>query len=358
MVKLYYEYTGDKDFVRDSMPLLIREHKYWMDNNLINVQTTNGNYTLNRYVVDTDQPRPESYSDDYELAHSVSSSPDRQAKIYADMAAGAESGWDYTVRWVKDPHAAPEKVLQGINTSNVVPVDLNSILYQVEETLSEFARMLQLKGDTDKYRRIAKERKAAIKSLFYDSASGLYYDYLLDSAKKSNVFSVASIWPYWAFGSNSSDSFGAKNAYSYIAKVLTSNPGGIPSTLINSGQQWDWPMAWPPLQYVVMQGALATKNTAVAGALAQAYVNSVFCAWYNTGGSIPNILAQLPNQTDSGHIFEKFNSVNPGQQGGGGEYTVQAGFGWTNGVLLWTLDKFGKVLKTPVCPGTELHIMK
>jgi len=36
--------------------------------------------------------------------------------------------------------------------------------------------------------------------------------------------------------------------------------------------------------------------------------------------------------------------------GRGGEYTVQAGFGWTNGVLLWVASTYGDVLVAPECP--------
>lgn len=49
-------------------------------------------------------------------------------------------------------------------------------------------------------------------------------------------------------------------------------------------------------------------------------------------------------------MFEKYNATVVGQTGGGGEYTPQDGFGWTNGVALRILDRFGKYLKTPNCP--------
>lgn len=40
--------------------------------------------------------------------------------------------------------------------------------------------------------------------------------------------------------------------------------------------------------------------------------------------------------------------------GRGGEYTVQAGFGWTNGVLLWVASNYGDVLVAPVCPDITI----
>lgn len=43
-------------------------------------------------------------------------------------------------------------------------------------------------------------------------------------------------------------------------------------------------------------------------------------------------------------MFEKYNAEEVGKQGGGGEYEVQAGFGWTNGVMIWMLNEFGAEL--------------
>jgi alpha,alpha-trehalase len=57
----------------------------------------------------------------------------------------------------------------------------------------------------------------------------------------------------------------------------------------------------------------------LANTVATRYIDSAFCAWYETGGSIPGILAQMPNQTDSGHMFEKFNVQTIGLAGSGGE---------------------------------------
>ncbi|KAI8866754.1 hypothetical protein GQ42DRAFT_108288, partial [Ramicandelaber brevisporus] len=81
--------------------------------------------------------------------------------------------------------------------------------------------------------------------------------------------------------------------------------------------------------------------------LAQRYVSTVFCGWYATGGSIDNFLPKIANVTDDGHIFEKQSATAIGQAGGGGEYTVQTGFGWSNGVLLWLLEKYGKDIVHP-----------
>ncbi|KAJ2024694.1 hypothetical protein IWW57_003634 [Coemansia sp. S610] len=362
MVKIYYEHTKDAAFVAEALPLLQKEHAYWQSNHLVNITKSDdsGIVQLSRYIVDTDQPRPESYTKDYELAHNATTDPAIQARIYADMATGAESGWDYSTRWVKYPSAPTDRLLYGIHTRQVVPVELNAILYQVEQTLASFVALANSSSDSIDYRELAQSRRKAMYAMFYDQPSGLFYDYILDEHQRSNILSPASLWPYWSFGANDEggvsheDGAWANVAFSPVSRILGKSPGGFPATLYNSGQQWDYPSAWPPLQYVLMQAALTTGHVDLATQLAQTFANSVFCAWFKTGGSIPGILEKLPNTNDTGHMFEKFDSTQVGKEGGGGEYTVQAGFGWTNGILIWTLDTFGKSLVAPVCPGTPL----
>jgi len=113
----------------------------------------------------------------------------------------------------------------------------------------------------------------------------------------------------------------------------------------------------------VYNGGNATTNEGWAKALqrevANRYVTSVFCSWYATGGSIPGLLPRLPNSTleithstdQDGYLFEKFSALDVDNSGQGGEYTVQAGFGWTNGVLLWVVSEYMDVLNRPACPN-------
>ena len=43
----------------------------------------------------------------------------------------------------------------------------------------------------------------------------------------------------------------------------------------------------------------------------------------------------------TGKLMEKYNVVNTKLEAGGGEYPGQDGFGWTNGVLLALINKYG-----------------
>lgn len=47
-------------------------------------------------------------------------------------------------------------------------------------------------------------------------------------------------------------------------------------------------------------------------------------------------------------ISFQYDALTLGGTGGGGEYEVQVGFGWTNGVILELLAKYGDKLSSEV----------
>ena len=85
---------------------------------------------------------------------------------------------------------------------------------------------------------------------------------------------------------------------------------GVATSLIDTGQQWDAPNAWPPLQHMVIEGL---SHAGVDGAsdlacdLAGRWLSSTWQAYRLTG-----------------HMHEKYDAAHPGQRGGGGEYEPQA----------------------------------
>jgi alpha,alpha-trehalase len=75
--------------------------------------------------------------------------------------------------------------------------------------------------------------------------------------------------------------------------------------------------------------------------LAQKWIRTNFKAFYE---SEPN------------HMYEKYDVTVDGHPGGGGEYDVVIGFGWTNGVVLDFLNTYGNRLVAPqnqTNPGTS-----
>ncbi|KAK4191845.1 Six-hairpin glycosidase-like protein [Podospora australis] len=413
MVRIYVEYTNDTSILERAVPLLIKEYQFWTVNRTVEVTGRDGKkHKLNRYNVNNNQPRPESYREDYITANNGSYYAEtgiiypvtqplnhsQKASIYANLASGAESGWDYSSRWMRTPRDAAEHIyfpLRSLNVIETVPVDLNSILYWNEATIADFLKKLGNHTMAGEWHKAAQDRSNAMYHTMWNSTLWSYFDYNVTShaqniyvpldkdalAREKTTappgqqvfFNVGQLFPFWTGAAPDqlkNNPLAVQHAFSRIDSMLKEKAGGIPSTNYYTGQQWDEPNVWPPLQHAIMEGLLKTpatfgeddpayqavQNTSLK--LAQRYLDSTFCTWYATGGSTsktPKLEGIGPEAT--GTMFEKYSDNSTNVAGGGGEYEVVEGFGWTNGVLIWVVDKFGDKLKTPDCGNiTAAHV--
>ncbi|QRV84029.1 trehalase [Ceratobasidium sp. AG-Ba] len=95
--------------------------------------------------------------------------------------------------------------------------------------------------------------------------------------------------------------------------------------------------------------------------VAMRYMNAAFCNW-NDQGKLPKDRVEMVLHGDPvkdknlykypGKMFEKLNTMSPDEAGGGGEYGVQTGFGWTNGVAIWIAKQYGAILDDPNCSSS------
>ncbi|KAK7951450.1 glycoside hydrolase family 37 protein [Apiospora aurea] len=385
MVKSYVEYTNDTSILERAVPLLVKEYGFWTRNRSVEIQAGGKTHTLNHYGVANTEPRPESYKEDYVTAnnrsyyatsgitypetHALNGS--EKAELYANLASGAESGWDYTSRWLKNPLDAADDVyfpLRSLNTANVVPVDLNSILYANEVTIAGYLKAAGNETGADWFMKTAERRSAAMYALMWNATYNSYFDYNLTSNAQNRFVPAdadATFYPFWLGAAPrqlKSNPLAVRLAFQRVVDLLARKDGAIPATNIRTGQQWDQPNVWPPLMYVLMQGLLNTPATfgeddpdyretqELSLDLAQRYLDSTFCTWRATGGSTsetPQLQGLDPS--DQGIMFEKYGDNSTNAVGGGGEYEVVEGFGWTNGVLIWAVDTFNTKLKRPDC---------
>ncbi|XP_006993428.3 trehalase isoform X2 [Peromyscus maniculatus bairdii] len=331
MMDLYVTHTQDVSFLQENIGTLASELDFWTVNRTVSVSSGGQSYALNRYYVPYGGPRPESYSKDEELANTVSEG-DRET-LWAELKAGAESGWDFSSRWlVGGP--SPD-LLSSIRTSKMVPVDLNAFLCQAEELMSHFYSRLGNDAQATKYRNLRSQRLAAMEAVLWDEQKGAWFDYDLEKGKKNLEFYPSNLTPLWA--GCFSDPSVIDKALKYLEdnQILTYQ-NGIPTSLRNTGQQWDFPNAWAPLQDLVIRGlakSASPRTQEVAFQLAQNWIRTNFKVYSQTSA-----------------MYEKYDMSNGGHPGGGGEYEVQEGFGWTNGVALVLLDRYGDQLTS----GTQL----
>ena len=244
MVKAYYDATSDTDFIKNNVGMLEQEFQYWMNNHMI---TINGReYAL--YGDKTSGPRPESYFEDIETSQSFETEEARQ-EHFAELKAGAESGMDFSSRWfIKN--GGKDGTLIDIKCRSIVPVDLNAFLFHNAKLLSEF---FLIAGDSVKSTQYAAKAQViyeAVQELLYDEDEGVWFDYDLINKKLRNYYTPSNLIPLWAKCYNEAQSENiAQNVLKYIEKhELDHFPGGVPNTLDHTGEQWDFPNVWPPMQ--------------------------------------------------------------------------------------------------------------
>ncbi|KAG9348389.1 hypothetical protein JZ751_002124 [Albula glossodonta] len=324
MVESYCQATKDEKFLRAALPTLEKEYNFWMQNRSVALSVNGTQHLLNRYSVQVGQPRPESYTDDLELAEGLMEGA--QEKLWAELKAGAESGWDFSSRWFVDHHGNNSGTLKDTRTSHIIPTDLNALLCRNERTLASFHRILGQSTGVERFELAHRARLVAVEAVLWDPQMGVWLDHNLLTDSLHPTFYPSNLAPVWA-QCYSQSSMGEQALHYLQESGALKYPNGVPTSLDNSGQQWDLPNAWPPLQLMLIEGLWSLP---VAEAKDLAF--DLAQRWIRT-----NWLAYIKYEA----MFEKYDVTGDGKPGGGGEYEVQLGFGWTNGVALQLLDQFG-----------------
>jgi alpha,alpha-trehalase len=313
MISVVSKYVG-KDFYKKYLSALEKEYAFWMDGtdslnkegeSYRRVVKLDDNCILNRYYDDNAGPREEAFVEDTKLAELYPKLEREQ--LFKDLRAGAESGWDYSSRWFRD-----YKNIETIRTTEIIPVDLNSILFYVEKTLAAWMKKERNIKKTLYYELKAKQRKEAIQKYCWDSKKQFYFDYCFTENKKTESWTLAAAFPLYF-------KIARKEQANHVAKHLESKflrRGGLITTLAETGQQWDSPNGWAPLEWIAIKGLNKYGHENLS--------NEIKLRWCNMCRDIYN---------NTGKMYEKYNVVSC-TYGGGGEYDPQDGFGWTNGVVL------------------------
>lgn len=312
MIELLATHKGDEVY-KKYLPAMLKEYDYWMDKTHATkhcVQLKNG-IVLNRYYDQLDNPRPEAYRQDSTLSNEYTDA----SQLIRDLRAACESGWDFSGRWFKDG-----KTFSTIQTTNLIPVDLNCLLYHLESSISKASALHKKENEAEAFTAKAAQRKAAINQYFYDEKDGWYYDYNISENKQNNQKTIAGITPFFF-------NIPPENYIEKAAAIVRQDflkDGGVVTTLINTEQQWDWPNGWAPLQWITIKGLDNYGQKDLAATLAHNWSMLNIKVYRNTG-----------------KLMEKYNVIDTHLTAGGGEYPSQDGFGWTNGVLLKILKTYG-----------------
>ena len=145
------------------LPALLREHAFWTTGErVVPVGTT----SASRFFDALDTPRPESFVEDVHLAGGT-----RRGELLRNLRAGAESGWDFSSRWCADPMD-----LASIETTDVIPVDLNVLLVELESLIAELLLAAGESTPAEEFRAASAERAALVREHFWDSENAWFVD--------------------------------------------------------------------------------------------------------------------------------------------------------------------------------------
>ncbi len=330
MMSKYVEATEDMMFLENHMDLMEKELDFYEKNRCLKYAHGGKEYYVYRYFADCRGPRPESYAEDVEVAEELFEDEAGREEFYLHMKAAAESGWDFSSRWFIDEHKGNAGKLSDAKTSYIVPVDLNALMYKNYRLMEEFHSQLGQEDKCALYGKKAKNVLRTISELLWDPHEKMWFDWDMLNHCRRRFFYASNLVPLWAeaYPEHQRKKVG-KCAVLYLLRTgVTSHEGGIPASLYHTSQQWDWNV-WPPSQHMIVSGLNKTGNIhaqRLAFRIARNYtlVTMTSC-----------------RRGQACMIFEKYNPVVRGEAGGGGEYEVQLGFGWTNGVLIDFIATYG-----------------
>lgn len=296
-----------------------KEHRFWMLGE--SGARKNGQYLhcvkmpdgsiLNRYRDNKNAPREESYVEDVNTAKSYKNG---DGLAYTNLRSSAESGMDFCSRWFADTLH-----LNTIETIDIIPVDLNCLLYEYEMILSKAAKANGLAKKSGEYKQMAQKRKATILKYFWDNDNHFFFDYDLKEKHLTELWCISSVIPLFV-------NIATKEQGDYVQQQISEKflkDGGIVTSIYHTGEQWDAPNGWAPLQWIAVKGLLNYHYDDLAKTAAERWMALNEKVFQSTG-----------------KMLEKYNVENIHLDSGGGEYPTQDGFGWSNGIYLKFYELF------------------
>jgi alpha,alpha-trehalase len=325
MILDVYRATGDTRWLESTLPAIEKYYEYWTREPRLTPATG-----LSRYWGGADTPAPEvvygerdaagrSHYDrvrEYYRTHTI---PEYDVSLYYDKAHGRltplfylgdramrESGFDPSSRF--GPFS--------VDIIHYNPVDLNTLLCRMETDTAAIYTLLDRPREAWLWSDRAARRAASINVLMWDEPAGLYFDYNFERKARSTYRFITAFYPLWA-GIASPEQ---------AAKVAANLPvferdGGLVTSDRVTGNQWDAPFGWAPVQLIAIQGLRRYGFNDAADRITVRFLSMV-----------------LRDFGEHGTIKEKYDvvaghsDVPPSLKFG--YSSNETGFGWTNAAFL------------------------
>ncbi len=334
MVADVYRHTGDRVWLEGTLPALEETYRFWTTEPHLTPETG-----LSRYldlgqgpadeVVASEkdeaghthydriadefrallglEPEEREHLLGYPLELYYDASSDRLTDLfYQGDRSMRESGYDPSDRFGRF----------NIDVTFSNPVDLNSLLYGFELEMATLMRLADRADQAPVWQARAESRQTAMHRYLWDEPAGQFFDYNLRSGSRRPYPFATTFFPLWTGWASEQQ---AAAVHARIATFL--QPGGLVTSLQATGNQWDFPFGWAPLQLAAVEGLARYGYHDSARRIAEA-----FC------GMVEDEYARC------GTIVEKYDvvrrSADVSEDIAFGYSSNEIGFGWTNGVYL------------------------
>jgi alpha,alpha-trehalase len=325
MILGVFHETKDVNWLRSTVPAIERYYRFWtVAPHLI------PELGLSRYFDLGTGPAPEVVSDerdaagrthydrvreyyrthevtDYDVSLYYNRATDRLTDLfYKGDRSMRESGFDPSNRF--GPFS--------VDIIHYAPVCLNSLLYQMEADAAEIASLLGREADARRWRGRARLRRTRINSLLWDEKAGMYFDYNVRTKRRRPYEFATTFYPLWVGLAS------GEQAARVRANLPTLEaPGGLLTSTQVTGNQWDAPFGWAPLQMIAVAGLRRYDYEEDADRLAAKFLSLVAKEFAEHGAIVEKYDVRRRESDVSAGI--KF-----------GYSSNEIGFGWTNGVFL------------------------
>ncbi len=302
MVELLATHEGESVY-SEYISQLKKEHDYWIkedaeiaEHNGIGHTIKIGDKLLTRYNDPSDNPRDEKFlSDKREGNH-----------LYRVNRSNSESGWQRSSRWLGD-----NKRTWSTFSRQVSSIDLNSLLFHLENTLIKAYNLL---GKDDQINEIQSKRdvrKLSLDSLHWDSKKKIFEDVNYKKQARTGKATLAMLYPLFTKMCSQEQADGVAE---FVERTLLKD-GGLMDTDDFSNYEWDAPNAHAPLQYIAVKGLDNYGHKDLAKKIAVRYLNTI----ENTF-------------TATGRITEMYNLSETDPEKMAGAYQGKDAYSWTLGV--------------------------
>lgn len=303
----FIQFTGDRKIVKDFLPFLISEHRFFMADRM----TRTG---LNQYGQNClDSVMLESYPILADRVGEERETNEEKLELTRDLMTIAESGWDFTPRFNTGERRFAAR--------EFIHLDLNCLLYDMEIKIAEMAKWAGDYSTEKEYDNFAQNRKTLMERYMCCSKDGIFYDYNFVKQEFSSVVSAASFYPF---------AVGLSHDQKAVKEVLCrlELDHGL-ATCEYRGEkekylQWDYPSMWPSNVYFAYVALMNTGLETDAKRIAEKYIHTVESVFQSTGG-----------------LWEKYNASDA-SVAITDEYETPQMMGWTAGVFEYLHSELNK----------------